>query len=266
MSEPANGVVVLRGVDVGYEHPVVRGVDFTLRAGDAVAVVGPNGAGKSTLVRTILGLAPLLAGRMELFGVPAERFRERYRIGYVPQRQTSGGAVPSTVREVVTSGRLPRMGLLGRPSAADRRAVDEAIATVGLERAARTPISRLSGGQQRRALIARALAAGPEVLVMDEPTAGVDHESQAALAATLQRLAATGVTMLVVTHDVEPLAGVVTRAVAVADGRLTDLGGIDGLVAHTYPGLDGHAHHHHPDEPVAARAWLQTPGVGAERC
>jgi zinc transport system ATP-binding protein len=156
------------------------------------------------------------------------------------------------------------MGLLGRPSAADRAAVDEALATVGLDRHARQPIAKLSGGQQRRALIARALAAGPEVLVMDEPTAGVDVESQAALATTLARLASTGVTMLVVTHDLEPLAGVVTRAVGVGDGRLTELGPVEALLAHTHAGLDGHAHHHHhPDdgaEPV--RAWLGTPGIG----
>ncbi|HYY11934.1 MAG TPA: ATP-binding cassette domain-containing protein [Kineosporiaceae bacterium] len=265
MTTPGRDVVTMHAVDVGYERPVVRDVDFRLRAGEAVAVVGPNGAGKSTLVRAVLGLVPVLAGRLELFGVPAEKFHQRYRIGYVPQRHTTGGAVPSTVREVVTSGRLPRMGLLGRPSAADRAAVDEALHTVGLERQATMPIARLSGGQQRRALIARALAAGPEVLVMDEPTAGVDVESQQALAGTLARLAGTGVTMLVVTHDLEPLAGVVTRAVKVGEGRLTELGPVDALVAHTHPGLDGHGHHHHhPDDPAGepARAWLGTPGIG----
>ena len=268
MSSPGD-VVVMRHVDVGYDRPVVHHVDFTLSAGEAVAVVGPNGAGKSTLVRAILGLAPVLAGRLELFGVPAEQFKQRYRIGYVPQRHTTGGAVPSTVREVVTSGRLPRMGLLGRPSAADRDAVDEALRTVGLQQLARRPIAQLSGGQQRRALIARALAAQPEVLVLDEPTAGVDVESQASLAATLARLARTGVTMLIVTHDLQPLAGVVTRAVGVGDGRLTELGAVDALLAagaaHSHPGLDGHWHHHHPDAPpaVPVRAWLGQPGVGS---
>ncbi len=269
MSSPAD-VVVLHQVDVGYERAVVHGVDFTLTAGEAVAVIGPNGAGKSTLVRAILGLAPVLAGRLELFGVPAEQFKQRYRIGYVPQRHTTGGAVPSTVREVVTSGRLPRMGLLGRPSAADRAAVDEALHTVGLHQLARRPIAQLSGGQQRRALIARALAAEPEVLVLDEPTAGVDVESQASLATTLARLAGTGVTMLVVTHDLLPLAGVVTRAVGVGEGRLTELGAVDALLdtgaAHTHAGLDGHGHHHHhadEAEAVPVRTWLGQPGAGS---
>jgi zinc transport system ATP-binding protein len=258
-------VVALRSVAVGYDHPVVRDIDLTVCAGDAVAVVGPNGSGKSTLMRTILGLVPPLGGRLELFGVPAERFRQRHRIGYVPQRQTAGGAVPSTVREIVTSGRLPRMGLLARPRAADRAAVDDALVTVGLEHAAHTPVTHLSGGQQRRALIARALAAEPEVLIMDEPTAGVDVESQASLAATLTRLAATGVTMLVVTHDLEPLAGVVTRAVGVGNGRLTDLGDAAALLSdrlrHTHPGVDGHGHHHHDDEQTPP-TWLGAPGLG----
>ena len=108
-------VVRMRGGAVGYDNrPAIRDVDFCLEAGEVVALLGPNGAGKSTLVRGILGLAPLMARSLELFGVPAAHFRERYRLGYVPQRHTIVGGVPSTVREVVSSGRLPRKRQIGR--------------------------------------------------------------------------------------------------------------------------------------------------------
>ncbi|MFP5346626.1 MAG: metal ABC transporter ATP-binding protein, partial [Actinomycetes bacterium] len=126
-------VIRMRNAAIGYGgSPVVQDVDFELNSGEALAVLGANGSGKSTLVRGILGLAQLQAGSLELFGIPAERFRDRARIGYVPQRHTAGGTVPATVREVVSSGRLARAGLTGRLGRGDRAAVDEAIEQVGL--------------------------------------------------------------------------------------------------------------------------------------
>jgi zinc transport system ATP-binding protein len=218
---PDAPVVELRCASIGYgDRAVLTGADFTLRRGEVVALVGPNGAGKTTLVRGVLGLAKVLDGDVDLFGVPSSRFKERWRIGYVPQRHTVGGAVPSTVEEVVASGRLARRPVLSRTSAHDRAVVADAIGTVGLADRRRAPVATLSGGQQRRVLIARALASEPEVLVMDEPTAGVDAANQASLARTLERLVAQGLTLLIVTHEIEPLAGVVTRVVTVEDGRI----------------------------------------------
>jgi len=203
-----------------------------------IAVIGPNGSGKTTLVRGLLGLAPLMSGSIELFGTPAEQFRQRYRIGYVPQRHTVGGGIPSTVEEVVASGRLPRKHLLTRQNRHDRQVVAEAIATVGLTDHRRAPVATLSGGQQRRVLIARALASEPDVLVMDEPTAGVDAESQAGLVRTLGRLAEAGLTLLVVTHEVTPLRAILTRAVALRDGLVvTDVA----LAAGDLPAHEAHA-------------------------
>src|SRR5688500_15575984 len=236
-------VVRMRGAAIGYdEHPAIRDIDFVLGQGETVAVLGANGAGKSTLVRGILGLAPLMAGSLELFGIPAHSFSERHRIGYVPQRHTIVGGVPSTVREVVASGRLARKRPFAMTTARDRAAVSAAIETVGLGERADVSVGKLSGGQQRRVLTARALAAEPDVLVMDEPTAGVDAASQEALAAVLADVSATGTTLLVVTHETAALVGVLTRAVVVDHGRIAYDGPLAG--AATESAADGH---HHPE-------------------
>lgn len=234
-----NDVVLrLRDVSVGYgDRAVVRGANLTVHRGDVIAVVGANGSGKTTLMRGILGLATVLSGQLQVLGDPPGAPRDRGRLGYVPQRHSVGGTIPSTVREVVSSGRLPRLSLFARPRAADRAAVRAAIDAVDLTPWADTDIAQLSGGQQRRALIARALASEPEVMIMDEPTAGVDRASQRALAATIARLVTRGVTLLIVLHELGPLADVVTRTVVVRDGRLVD----DGMAS----SMDGHRHHTH---------------------
>ncbi|TYP87543.1 metal ABC transporter ATP-binding protein [Blastococcus xanthinilyticus] len=234
----------LRGASIGYgDVPVVQDVDLSVRPGEAVAVLGSNGSGKTTLARGLLGLASVLGGDVTVLGAPVGRLRERGRVGYVPQRHTVTGAVPATVREVVGVGRLARRGLLGRPTAADRAAVAEAIAAVGLGDRERDPVASLSGGQQRRVLVARALAAEPELLIMDEPTAGVDAANQETLARVLAEVSAAGTTLLVVTHEAGPLAGVLTRAVVVDHGRIR----YDGPLAEAGP-LAGDAGHHHPGD------------------
>ncbi len=239
----------LDGATIGYgDVAIVRDADLTVRRGEAVAVLGANGSGKTTLSRGVLGLATVLGGSVEVLGAPVGRLRERGRVGYVPQRHTVSGAMPATVREVVGVGRLPRLGLLRRPGARDRAAVAEAVDAVGLADRLGDPVASLSGGQQRRVLVARALAAEPELLVMDEPTAGVDAASQAALAAVLARVSAAGTTLVVVTHETGPLAGVLRRAVVVDSGRLTYDGPLAGAGALTGPDC------HHPDEPTGPPA------------
>lgn len=263
----------LRHAAIGYgERPVVADASLSVHRGEVVALVGPNGSGKTTLVRGLLGLASVSDGEVSLFGVPAARFGERWRIGYVPQRHTVVGAIPSTVAEVVSSGRLARRRWWIRMSARDRAVVAQAIDVVGLAEQSRTPVATLSGGQQRRVLIARALAAEPDVLIMDEPTAGVDLHSSQALIRTLARLIDDGLTLLVVTHDIAPLAQILTRVVAVADGRIVgdepvevalSSGSSLGGNALTHPG-------HDPDHaaPGAGRpgeatpnGWLGDPGL-----
>jgi zinc transport system ATP-binding protein len=215
-------IVEFRNVSIGYEgRAAVHGVSLAVRPGEVVAIVGPNGSGKSTLVRGMLGLADVLHGRVLLFGQDGATFADHGRVGYVPQRHTVAGAIPSTVSEVVASGRLPRKRIWERMTRADRLAVRAAIDEVGLGAQRKSPVGILSGGQQRRVLIARALASEPDVLVMDEPTAGVDVENQQALATTLARLAGSGHTMIIVTHELEALSTVVTRVVSVGGGRVT---------------------------------------------
>jgi zinc transport system ATP-binding protein len=211
-----------RGADVGYgDTRVVRGADLAIAAGEVVALVGPNGSGKSTLIRGLLGLADLQRGDIRLFGEPVADLTERSRVGYVPQREAAAGIVPVSVRELVATGRLPRGRWwdprLGR---ADRDAITTALQTVGLHHRSGDRVATLSGGQQRRALIARALAGEPELLVMDEPLAGVDADSQQALADTLAALAGDGVTQLIVLHELGPLDPIITRVVAMENGRI----------------------------------------------
>jgi len=217
----AGPLVRLVGASVGYEQrPALREANFALLPGDAVAVLGSNGAGKSTLVRGILGLAEVLDGSVELFGKPLASFREWYRLGYVPQSHTVVSGIPSTVSEVVSSGRLARKRFARPFNSVDRTAIRSAIATLRLSGRAGDSVSTLSGGQQRRVLIARALAGEPDILVLDEPTAGLDAESREVLAETLTALVAAGTTLLLVTHELGELRPLITRTVVVEEGRI----------------------------------------------
>ncbi len=204
----------------GYRGRVVVGADLEVHRGEVVALVGANGSGKSTLVKGILGLAERLDGTVELLGVLADDFGDRGRLGYVPQREHAAGPIPATVNELVHSGRLGRRRLVGFSTAADRRAVAEAIDAVGLTAVACRPVSTLSGGQQRRALVARALAGQADILFLDEPFSGVDRDSRLALATILGHLVGAGVTIVVVLHELGPLAPLITRIVLLDAGAV----------------------------------------------
>jgi zinc transport system ATP-binding protein len=187
-----------RGVSYAYNGaPVLESVSLELHHGEFVALVGPNGSGKSTLLRVLLGLLPPRTGEVRLFGEDPQRLSDWWRVGYVPQRPTLAADLPATVEEVVMAGRLARRGWWRWPSASDRQAVDHELAAVGLEHLRHRRSSELSAGQQQRAFIAKALASSPELLVLDEPVAGVDSQSQ--------RLFRTSVTHLVRDHEASVL-------------------------------------------------------------
>ena len=211
-------------VDFGYlpGQPVLLDVDLQIEAGEFVALAGPNGGGKTTLLRLTLGLERPTRGDVRLFGEPADSFRERAGLGYLAQRTTLGVQAPATVREVVAAGRCARKPF-GRFARSDDDAVEDAIERVGLGELRSRPLTRLSGGQQQRAFIAKALAAEPRLLALDEPTTGVDVESQEALAELLARLhRELGVTILYVSHEFGAIEHVVERLVLVRERIVFD--------------------------------------------
>jgi zinc transport system ATP-binding protein len=215
----------LAGVTIAYPGgpPVLREVNLAVDEGEFVAVAGPNGGGKTTLLRVLLGLEEPQAGTASLFGEPAGRLRQRYRIGYLAQRAQLGIDSPVTVEEVVAAGRVARRGPLGGLGARDRVLVGTAIERVGLAERASEPVATLSGGQQQRAFIAKALAGEPDLLVLDEPTAGVDVDAQESLATLLAELHdELDTSILFVSHEFGAVEQFVQRLVLVRGGIVFD--------------------------------------------
>ena len=217
--------VELRGISFAYDggRPVLEHVDLAVEPGEFVAIAGPNGGGKTTLMRIALGLERPTAGEARLFGEPAGGASGRSRLGYLAQRSQLGIDAPATVREVVSAGRVPSGRLLGPLRGADRAIVTETIELVGLADSADKPLRTLSGGQQQRAFIAKALAGRPTLLVLDEPTTGVDVEAQEALAELLDGLhRELAVTILYVSHEFGAVEQFVQRLVLVRGGIVFD--------------------------------------------
>lgn len=204
---------------------VLHDVSLQVASGEVVSLLGTNGSGKSTLVRATVGLVPLRSGRAELFGTPLARFGQWQRIGYLPQRVTAASGVPATVREVVSAGRLSHHRPFGRLGRTDRQAVDAALDTVAMTPFAAASVARLSGGQQQRVLIARALAGGADLLVLDEPMSGLDDATQRAVTDVVQTLVAGGTSVLLVLHDPGYLDPLIDRCVVLRDGRAVEATG-----------------------------------------
>jgi ABC-type Mn2+/Zn2+ transport system ATPase subunit len=206
-------IVDLEGVTVQFQNVVaLENVTLQVRLGDFLAVIGPNGSGKTTLIRAILGLVQPTHGTVRLFGrAPGDLGGEWSRIGYVPQITRIDPRFPIHVFDVVLMGRYGQMGLIRRPGRRDREAAKVALERVGLAELADRQIGRLSGGQRQRVLVARALAAEPELLILDEPTSGVDVGTTEGLFELLGRLRRQGMTIIVVSHDV----GVVAQHVSI---------------------------------------------------
>ena len=198
-------------------------MSLELGPGEFVALVGPNGSGKSTLLRVLLGLLAPTAGDVRLFGVEPARLRERWRLGYVPQRPMVARDLPATVAEVVASGRLARTGWWRRPGSADRVEVDHAIEAVGLANCRSRRLGELSGGQQQRAFIAKALVSSPRLLVLDEPVAGVDAESQRRFRDSLTHMVREhDASVLLVSHELGAVADELDRVVVLKRKVLFD--------------------------------------------
>lgn len=191
--------------------PVLVDIELAIEPGDFLAVIGPNGSGKTTLIKIMLGLLAPTRGAVSLFGTPLREFREWERVGYVPQKATHFDPFfPASVQEVVGMGLVSRGRRRRVPPGQRRLRVLDALGAVGMQDKVNCPIGELSGGQQQRVFIARALVSSPEILILDEPTAGVDAASQNTFYAMLNRLnREKGLTVVFSTHNV----GVVTRHV-----------------------------------------------------
>ena len=209
-----------RSVTFGYGRtPVLQSVDLTVSPGEFVALVGPNGSGKSTLLKVLLGSLTPVEGSVRLFGGLPDAV-DRARIGYVPQRPSLDSEVPATVEEIVSTGLLARRGWWRPVGRSDRERVRHALRSVGLEQLAREPLNSLSGGQQQRVFIARAFASEPELLLLDEPIAGVDAESQRRFRDSVTHLIDDhGGGVLLVSHELSAVAQDLDRVV-VLKGRV----------------------------------------------
>ncbi|MBA4602076.1 metal ABC transporter ATP-binding protein [Thermoactinomyces mirandus] len=210
MSEP---VVEIKNLSYTYDQQkVLDGINLTVNQGEFLGIVGPNGSGKSTLVKCILGFLKPQQGSISVFGKPVGK-QDGSRIGYVSQKANSfNSGFPATVKEVVASGLYGKLGLFRRMTKKHMEQVERAIAQVGLTSYKDHNIGKLSGGQQQRAFIARALVADPDLLVLDEPTVGIDAKTTEQFYGLLRRLhQEEGLTLIMVTHDIGAVSSVVDQ-------------------------------------------------------
>jgi zinc transport system ATP-binding protein len=197
-------VIEAKKISVYYgQTEVLKDVSFAVEQGDFVGLAGPNGAGKTTLIKAILGLLPISEGDIELFGVNKDKFNNWDRIGYLPQKSSSINALfPATVREVVTLGLLSQKKFPKRISSSDKAKIDNILAELGITKLEKRLLSELSGGQQQKVLLARALVSGPEVLIFDEPSTALDPESRESFFRLIQKLnMKNGIAIILITHD-----------------------------------------------------------------
>ena len=260
-ARPASGpALVVRDLWAGYNgKPVLEAVSFQVDRGDMVGIIGPNGSGKSTLIKTVLGLVKPMRGEVSVLG--REGAPERHLVGYAPQTELVDWDFPVTVSDVALMGRYSRRGLFRRTTREDREAADESLELVKMFDLRDRLIGELSGGQRRRVLLARAMAHNPELLLLDEPMAGLDATAQHQLLDILDELRAKGATVVLSTHDLSCVSSRCDKA-ACLNRRLIAFGkpsevlneqvlgetfGTHLLMVH----LDGQAyayqHHTHPD-------------------
>ncbi len=239
VASPTAPALTVQNLTVQYrEDTALAGVDWAVPRGVLTGVVGPNGAGKTTLLKAILGLVPVAAGRVRVFGAPYDAVRQR--VGYVPQRGSVDWDFPTNALDVVMMGLYGRLGWLRRPGRAEREEARAALAQVGLDAYADRQIRRLSGGQQQRVFLARALVQRADLYVMDEPFQGVDATTERAIVDLLRALRARDATVVVVHHDLHTVADYFDRVLllnrrAVASGPVAEVF-TDDLLRATYGG------------------------------
>lgn len=258
MTETTAPVLRARDIDVALGgRPILMDVDLTVAVGEVVALLGANGSGKSTLVRAALGLVPLTKGEVLTFGHPRAS-APWHRVGYVPQRVPAVTGVPTTAYEVVRAGLLSRHRLRVSSRAQALAALD----AMGMSGLANRPVQEMSGGQQQRVLIARALVREPDLMILDEPTTGIDLGTIETFVATIDRMRQAGTAVVVVLHETEAFAALLDRAVVLRHGRVVYDGPPPPARAEHAGPTHEHAHPH-PD-PAQPQGVLDLEVIGGE--
>lgn len=236
--------IVVSDLVVRYDSvTALSGATLTVCCGEALGIVGPNGSGKSTLLKAIAGLLQPYSGTVRVLG-KAPRALAAGTIAYVPQIEAVDWTFPATVWDVVAMGRFPGLGIFGRFGARDRDAVIHALELVNMTQLASRHISALSGGQQQRAFVARAIAQQPEVLLLDEPTTGVDAATEESLRCVVRELVADGMAVIMSTHDLDRADDWFDRLM-VLDRRVLAIGTPNEVLeSGAYAGIREHTHVH----------------------
>ncbi|MGY4711303.1 metal ABC transporter ATP-binding protein [Mycolicibacterium sp. CBM1] len=220
MHDSGKRIIEATGLAVSYgQRQALRPTDFSLGPGESVAVVGRNGSGKSSLLRALCGIEPAARGEVLLHAESCHHRRTTVQIAYVPQRSAARWDLPFSVADVIVAG-CARRSWWGRPNRDDRDAVESAMADVGLVGLSGRPVSELSGGQAQRVLLARALVQKPDVLLMDEPLAGLDLETIETVLGLVERMSAEGTAVCCVLHEIDVARAVFGRIVALVDGSV----------------------------------------------
>ena len=217
---------VVENISAAYrDRLALSGVSFTVPSGEIMAILGPNGAGKSTLIKAMLELIPRVSGKAEFFGKNLSRVRKR--IAYMPQSASIDWDFPARVKDVVLMGTYTHLGWLRRPGKKEHQAALAAMEQLDISDLANRQISELSGGQKQRTFVARALAADADLLVMDEPFAGVDMKSEKTILQVLRSLASSGKTILLVHHDLATVREFCSSVLLLREGNLVASGPLD---------------------------------------
>jgi zinc/manganese transport system ATP-binding protein len=219
-------IIELKDVSTVYEgerRPAIRDINLTLERGEFAYVIGPNAAGKTTLLETINGLLPIFKGRIQVLNLDVKRYGRKVRcqIGYVPQDFMVDPGEPYTALDVVLMGRYGNIGVIGRPSREDKERAIEAMRLLEIEDLANKPIGKLSGGQQQKVMIARAIAKEPKILLLDEPFSNLDPESRDKISKLIAQISGeNNLTTIIVTHDLHQIVDSCSRTIVMNSGRI----------------------------------------------
>ncbi len=239
-----DAIIKLENVSTVYEgerRPAIKGINLTLKQNELVYVVGPNASGKTTLLETINGLLPPFKGKVSVFGLDVQSNGRKIRcqIGYVPQDFMVKPGEPYTALDVVLMGRYGQIGFLHRPEAEDKKKAVEAMKLLGIQELAGRPMGKLSGGQQQKVMLARALAKNPKILLLDEPFSNLDPDSRGQIPSLITKLhEEKDLTTLIVTHDIHHMIDHCNRVIVVTNGKIT----FDGTPENALPLVENHPH------------------------